>query len=412
MNLPFEETRQLRTATRAIHCGEGVDAETKAIRRPIVMANSFKLNDTSETLAESFAWENTHAFNYPRSRHPNARYLEERLAGLEGGEDCVVFSSGVAAVGGVFFSLLSAGDHMVSSRICYIGIHGLLVEHLGKRFGVEVSMVDSTNVEDVRAAIRPTTKLVHIETPSNPTTLVSDIAAIAAIARTVGALVTVDSTFSGIIAQQPLLLGADLVMHSLTKYINGHGDGLGGAVIGRQDLITRIRDAASIHLGATINPFGAWLMSRSVVTLPLRMQRHCENGLRVAQFLESHPKVKLVRYPGLESHPQHAIARRQMDGYGGMLNFILAAEKKDYFRFLESLRVITHAVCLGHAESLVQYYPQEGNHPELGVLNYPEDIGEGFLRLSVGLEDAKDLIADLAQALEKIPALRASPEKP
>ena len=201
-------------------------------------------------------------------------------------------------------------------------------------------------------------------------------------------------------------------MHSLTKYINGHGDGLGGAVIGRQDLITRIRDAASIHLGATINPFGAWLMSRSVVTLPLRMQRHCENGLRVAQFLESHPKVKLVRYPGLESHPQHAIARRQMDGYGGMLNFILAAEKKDYFRFLESLRVITHAVCLGHAESLVQYYPQEGNHPELGVLNYPEDIGEGFLRLSVGLEDAKDLIADLAQALEKIPALRASPEKP
>ena len=153
-------------------------------------------------------------------------------------------------------------------------------------------------------------------------------------------------------------------------------------------------------------------MSRSVVTLPLRMQRHCENGLRVAQFLESHPKVKLVRYPGLESHPQHAIARRQMDGYGGMLNFILAAEKKDYFRFLESLRVITHAVCLGHAESLVQYYPQEGNHPELGVLNYPEDIGEGFLRLSVGLEDAKDLIADLAQALEKIPALRASPEKP
>ena len=144
MNLPFEETRNLRPATRAIHCGEGVDAETKAIRRPIVMANSFKLNDTSETLAESFAWDNTHAYNYPRSRHPNGRYLEERLAGLEGGEDCVVFASGVAAVGGAFFSLLSAGDHIISSRVCYIGIHGLLVEHLGKRFGVEVSLVDTT----------------------------------------------------------------------------------------------------------------------------------------------------------------------------------------------------------------------------------------------------------------------------
>ncbi|PHY03103.1 MAG: cystathionine gamma-lyase [Planctomycetaceae bacterium] len=403
MNLPFEETRNLRPATRAIHCGEGVDAETKAIRRPIVMANSFKLNDTSETLAESFAWDNTHAYNYPRSRHPNGRYLEERLAGLEGGEDCVVFASGVAAVGGAFFSLLSAGDHIISSRVCYIGIHGLLVEHLGKRFGVEVSLVDTTDAKQVRAALRPNTKLIHIETPANPTTLVSDIAASASIAREAGAWLTVDSTFSGVIAQQPLLLGADLVMHSLTKYINGHGDGLGGAVIGRQDLITRIRDAASIHLGATINPFGAWLMARSIVTLPLRMQRHCENALVIAQFLEAHPRVKAVRYPGLASHPQHAIAQRQMSGYGGMLNVILNADKQAIFTFLESLRVITHAVCLGHAESLVQYYPQEGNHPELGVLNYPEDIGEGFLRLSVGLEDPADLVDDLAQALARLP---------
>ncbi|RLS68091.1 MAG: aminotransferase class I/II-fold pyridoxal phosphate-dependent enzyme [Planctomycetota bacterium] len=403
MNLPFEETRNLRPATRAIHCGEGVDAETKAIRRPIVMANSFKLNDTSETLAESFAWDNTHAYNYPRSRHPNGRYLEERLAGLEGGEDCVVFASGVAAVGGAFFSLLSAGDHIISSRVCYIGIHGLLVEHLGKRFGVEVSLVDTTDAKQVRAALRPNTKLIHIETPANPTTLVSDIAASASIAREAGAWLTVDSTFSGVIAQQPLLLGADLVMHSLTKYINGHGDGLGGAVIGRQDLITRIRDAASIHLGATINPFGAWLMARSIVTLPLRMQRHCENALVIAQFLEAHPRVKAVRYPGLASHPQHAIAQRQMSGYGGMLNVILNADKQAILTFLESLRVITHAVCLGHAESLVQYYPQEGNHPELGVLNYPEDIGEGFLRLSVGLEDPADLVDDLAQALARLP---------
>lgn len=396
------DKRKLGFRTRAIHCGEGIDAETKAIRRPIVMANSFKLNDTMESLSESFDWENTHAFNYPRSRHPNGRYLEERLAGLEAGEDCVVFSTGVAAVAGTFFTFLSAGDHIVSSRICYIGVHGLLVEHLGKRFGVEVSLVNTTDVEEVRAAMKPNTKLVHIETPANPTTFISDIDAIARLAKEAGALVTVDSTFSGIVTQEPLRLGADLVLHSLTKYVNGHGDSLGGAVIGRKDLITQIRDAASIHLGATISPFNAWLLMRSAETLPLRMEKHSENGMAVARFLEAHPKVEWVRYPGLESHPQHTVAREQMSGYGAMMNFVLLGEQKDYFTFLEGLEIITHAVCLGHAESLVQFYPQEGDHPELGVLNYPEDIGQGFLRLSVGLEDVEDLVADLAQALDRI----------
>lgn len=399
MNLPLEDTRDLGLATRSIHCGEGVDAETKAIRRPIVMANSFELNSTSETLPESFAWDNTHKFNYPRSRHPNARYLEERLAGMEGGEDCVVFGSGIAAVSGMFFTFLSAGDHLISSRICYIGVHGFLVEHLGKRFGVEVSLVNTDNPEEVRAALRPNTKMIHIETPANPTTHLSDIAVIAAIAKQAGVLLSVDSTFSGLVTQKPLALGADLVVHSLTKYVNGHGDALGGAVIGRKDLMTRIRDAASIYLGGTISAFNAWLLMRSAVTLPMRMQRHCENGLLIARFLEAHPKVKFVRYPGLESHPQHEIAKKQMCGFGGMINFALLGSSAECFNFLAALKIITHAVCLGHAESLVQYYPQQGNHPELGVLNYPEDIGEGFMRLSVGLEDAADLVADLAQAL-------------
>ena len=399
MNLPFEETRDLGPATRSIHCGEGVDAETKAIRRPIVLANSFELNSTSEALPESFAWDNTHNFNYPRSRHPNARYLEERLAGMEGGEDCVVFASGIAAVSGMFFTFLSAGDHLISSRICYLGGHGFLVEHLGKRFGVEVSLVDTGNPDEVRAALRPNTKMIHIETPANPTTHLSDIAAIAAIARQAGVLMSVDSTFSGMVTQNPLALGADLVVHSLTKYVNGHGDALGGAVIGRKDLMTRIRDAASIHLGGTISAFNAWLLMRSAVTLPLRMQRHCGNAMQVASFLEAHPKVEFVRYPGLESHPQHELAKRQMCGFGGMINFGLRGSPDGCFRFLAALKLITHAVCLGHAESLVQYYPQQGNHPELGVLNYPEDIGKGFMRLSVGLEDAADLVADLSQAL-------------
>jgi methionine-gamma-lyase len=402
MNLSFEETLKLAPTTRAIHCGEGVDAETKAIRRPIVMANSFELNDTSETLPESFDWNDPNAFNYPRSRHPNARYLEERLAGMEGGEDCVVSSSGVAAIAGAFFTLLSAGDHMISSRICYIGVHGFLVDHLSKRFGVELTLVDTTNPEAVRAAVRPNTKLIHIETPSNPNTLVSDIAAIGAIAKSIGAIFTVDSTFSGLVLQNPISLGADLVMHSLTKYVNGHGDSLGGAVIGRKDLISQIRLAAGVHLGATISPFTAWLLMRSAATLPLRMKQHCENALVLARFLEGHPKVKFVRYPGLESHPQHQLAKQQMTGFGGMINFALHGAQTECFKFISGIRVITHAVCLGHAESLIQYYPQQGDHPELGVLNYPEDIGEGFLRFSVGLEDVDDLIADLQQALDAV----------
>jgi len=403
MRLPLDDTRHLGTHTRAIHCGEGVDTDTRAIRRPIVMANSFELHDRQEDLPRSFDWDDPRAFNYPRSRHPNARYLEERLAGLEGGEDCVVAASGVAAICGAFFSLLNAGDHLISSRICYIGIHGFLVDHLAKRFGVELSLVDTTDPEAVRRALRPNTRLVHVETPANPTTLVSDIAAIAALAHEAGAICSVDSTFSGLVLQEPLALGADLVMHSLTKYVNGHGDSLGGAVIGRRDLIERIRLAAGVHLGATISPFTAWLLSRGTATLPLRMERHCANAQALAEFLEAHPKVAFVRYPGLPSHPQHAIARRQMRGFGGMINFGLRAGPAGYFPFLGGLRVITHAVCLGHVESLVQFYPQEGDHPELGVLNYPEDIGPGFVRFSVGLEDVADLRADLAQALDRVP---------
>jgi len=398
--------RDYHITTRAVHAGSDVDKETRALRRPITLGNSFRLYDNIKELPISFAWNNTHQFNYPRSRHPNGRYLEERLASMEGGEDCVVFATGVAAITGALFTFLSAGDHLICSRICYIGVHEFLNDHFAKRYGVELSFVDTTRPDEVRKAIRPNTKMIHIETPGNPTTLISDIRAIAKVAGHAGILLSVDSTHSGLITQAPLKLGADLVMHSLSKYINGHGDGLGGAVIGRKDLITQIRDAASIHLGAAISPFNAWLLMRSMETLPLRMTRHCENALKVARFLESHPKVAFVRYPGLKSHPQHAIAKKQMTGFGGMLNLGLNAGTAAYFKLLERLTIITHAVSLGHTESLIMFYPYGGNHPELGVLNYPEDLGSCFLRMSVGLEDADDLIADLKQALKAVPVRR------
>ena len=353
--------------TRCIHAGTGIDKQTRAIRRPITMDNSYRLYDNMTELPQSFDWNDADHFSYPRSRHPNGRYLEERLAAMEGGEDCVVLSTGVAAITGTFFTFVSAGDHIISSRICYIGVHDFLTDHFAKRYGVELSMVDTTSPAEVRKAIRPNTKMIHIETPANPVTFVSDISAIAEIAKRAGIMMSVDSTWSGLTTQAPLRLGADLVMHSLSKYINGHGDGLGGAVIGRKDLITQIRIAAGVHLGATISPFNAWLLMRSAETLPLRMKRHCENALELAKFLESHPKVQFVRYPGLKSHPQHEIARKQMDGFGGMLNFGLKTEQENYFMLLERLKIITHAVCLGHTESLVQFYPQKGDYPELNV---------------------------------------------
>lgn len=393
------EKRNLKMATRCIHAGKGIDKETKAVRRPIVMANSYKLPDDPETLPEPFAWDHPEQFQYPRWRNPNARYLEERLAAIEGGEDCMVTASGVSAITSTFFTLLNAGDHIVSSNVCYIAIRDLLVTHLGKRYGVEYTLVDTSDLDAVKKAIRPNTKIVHIETPANPVTSISDIEAISQIAKQVGATVTVDGTYSGMTTQNPFKYGADISLHSCSKYINGHGDALGGAIIGKKELITRCRANAMVHLGCCISPFNAWLIMRGIVTLPLRMKKHSENAMKVAQFLESHPKIEFVRYPGLESHPQHEIAKKQMKGFSGMMNFRLKADTATHYEFLKQLKIIIHAVCLGHDESLVMFYPQEGDQPELEVLNYPEDVGRGFFRFSVGLEDTDDLIADIEQAL-------------
>ncbi len=296
--------------TRCVHAGEGTDPETKAIRRPIHMANSYELPTDIEELLKTVSWEHLDKFSYTREHNPTARHLEERLAELEGGQDCVVAASGMGAIAATLFALLSVGDHIVCSEICYTGTQKLVGVHL-VRFGVEVSMVDSSDLAEVKAAIRPNTKVVLVETPGNPLVIISDIAAIAEMAHKVGALLVVDSTWSGLVTQKPLTLGADLVIHSTTKYINGHGDSLGGAVIGPQKILTEIRERGIVHLGACISPFNAWLILRGSVTLPIRMARHSENGQRVAEFLEAHPKVKSVRYPGLKSFPEHGLASDQ-----------------------------------------------------------------------------------------------------
>ena len=381
--------------TRAVHTGNAVDKETGAVKRPITMANSYELPYDPTNMN----WSSAEGNLYTRNGGANQKYLQERLVSLEGGEDCIVLASGVAALSGLFFSLLKAGDHVVFSSVTYIAVYRLLNELFNEKFGVETTIVDTTDLDAVKAAIRPNTKLIHIETPGNPTISVTDISALAAIAHKNDALLSVDNTFASPYNQRPIELGADFSVESLTKYINGHGDAMGGAIIGKKEYLDIIRAQAQVNLGGTISPFNAWLIMRGSVTLPLRMKQHNENALKIAKWLEERPGVSFVSYPGLESHPQHEIALRQMTpGFGGVLTFGLKADHETHNRFVSHLRVITNAVSLGHDASLIVFLGENDERQHL----YPERFHNGFFRFSVGIEDADDLIEDLRQALEKV----------
>ncbi|QOX63450.1 aminotransferase class I/II-fold pyridoxal phosphate-dependent enzyme [Anoxybacterium hadale] len=382
--------------TKAVHSGNDVDGETGAIRRPITMANSYALPDDPSELN----WSSSGGKPiYTRNGGANQNYLQDKLKALEGGEDCVVLASGVVALSGLFFALLRSGDHIVFSNITYVAVYRLLKELHPEKYGVETSLVDTSDIEKIRAAIRPNTKLIHIETPGNPTTQISNIAAISKLAHENGVLLSVDNTFASPYTQRPLELGADLVIESLTKYINGHGDAMGGAVIGARLLIEKIRSDSMVNLGGTISPFNAWLIMRGAVTLPLRMREHNSNALAIAEYLEKKDGVRFVAYPGLESHKGHEVAKKQMmNGFGGVLSFGLNADHDTHNRFVSALQIITSAVSLGHDESLIVFL---GENDERQYL-YPEEFHGGFFRFSVGIENASDLIQDLDQALKAV----------
>ena len=380
-------------STRAVHVGNEVDKETGAIRRPITMANSYALPYDPTDMN----WSSADGNLYTRNGGANQKYLQEKLSSLEGGEDCVVLASGVAALSGLFFSLLQTGDHVIFSSVTYIAVYRLLNELFNNKFNVETTIVNTSDLEAVKAAIRPNTKLIHIETPGNPTLSISDIEEIAKIAHQNGALLSVDNTFASPYNQRPIELGADFVVESLTKYINGHGDAMGGAIIGKKEYLDIIRAQAQVNLGGTISPFNAWLIMRGAVTLPLRMQRHNDNALRIARWLEKQPEISFVAYPGLESNKGYEIAEKQMiNGFGGVLSFGLKADHDTHNRFVQNLNIITSAVSLGHDESLIVFL---GENDERQYL-YPEEFHNGFFRFSVGIEDADDLIEDLRQALQ------------
>jgi len=391
--------------TLAIHAGETADRETGALRGPIQMTTTFKLPKFGVKLFDALFMESPDSpFVYTRWNNPTLRSLEVRLAALEEAEECAVFASGLGAISALVLTLLSAGDHLISSDICYAGALELFGVHLS-RFGIEVSLVDSSEPEQVRGAIKENTKLVYIETPANPVLKLTDIQAISQITQEAGIPLAVDSTFASPVLQKPLTLGADYVIHSLTKYINGHGDALGGMIAGTTKDVHRIRKEMLVHLGSALSPFNAWLINRGINTLPLRVKKQSASALKVARFLEDHPAVKRVIYPGLESHPQHDLAKRQMTGFGGMLSFQLKTGLEGAINLAENIKLFQYATSLGHAHSLIFYYPSDLYVDAVPYYNEEQKnrirkwSGEGVFRTSLGLEDPDDLIQDLEQAL-------------
>ena len=392
------DPRTVGDATWAVHGGNAVDGGSGAIRTPIIMANAYLLPDDPSAID----WSNPEQLLYTRTTGANQQALEAKLAAMDGGAAAAVFASGVAALHGVFFCFLAAGDHAIVSDVAYEATWRLFTELLPAKYGIEATFVDTSDLDAVRSALRPNTRLIHTEVIANPTTRVADITELAGIAHNAGAVLSVDSTFSPPPLYRPLADGADLVVHSLTKYINGHGDAMGGAVIGSAADIATLRHDALTDVGGVISPFNAWLIMRGSVTLPLRLAQHQANAQRIAEFLAGDPRVAFVEYPGLSSHAQHDLAVRQFGGrgFGGMLAFALAGDSELQNRFVARLRVITSAVSLGHDESLIVHVGPTGRG---GWEHYPEHFRRfGHLRLSVGLEDADDLVADLRQALDAV----------
>ncbi|MBT8090493.1 MAG: aminotransferase class I/II-fold pyridoxal phosphate-dependent enzyme [Gammaproteobacteria bacterium] len=389
-------------STKAIHAGEDRRSSTGASAPDLVMSSSFLIDEEVSFSATNLDADSPYI--YTRWSNPTTAQLEEKLAALEQAEACIALASGMAATTAVLLQFLSKGDHLVISSTNYPGTAEFARQTL-PRFGISVSPVDTREPEYIQNAIRSETKMVWLESPSNPLLRLADIAAAADIATQQGALLVVDSTFATPIASRPLELGADLVVHSLTKYMGGHGDAMGGSICGSRELISALRGEALTHYGGVISPFNAWLIMRGMATLPMRMRAHEENALAVVEFLQNHPRVEVVIYPGLDSHPQHELAKRQMDNFSGMVAFRVADAKQVAERMMSDLEVIHYAVSLGHHRSLIYLmqtedliessYRLEGEE----LKSYRATAGDGLFRLSVGLEDAKDLCEDLGRVL-------------
>jgi cystathionine beta-lyase/cystathionine gamma-synthase len=376
-------------ATLAVHAGQHPDPLTGAVNVPVYLSSTFELTGIGTDKG----------YDYSRAGNPTRDRLEMALAALEGGTSGHAFASGMAAI----YALVAtrrAGDHVIVSANVYGGttrLFNLIIQH----YGIEIQYVDTADLDAVKAAIKANTKLIHIETPTNPLMVLTDIAAVSEIAHAHGVEVSVDNTFMSPALQSPLALGADVVMHSTTKFLNGHSDGLGGALIGskpeHKDRFLLVQKAA----GGILSPFECFLVLRGIKTLPLRMKQHEENGRAVAEFLSTQPKLKRLAYPGLKSHPQHELAKKQQRGFGSMLSFDLGTREKAG-KFLGALKLFLNAESLGGVESLASHSATTTHFALTDAEREKVGITQGLVRLSIGIEDKDDLIADLEQALRAV----------
>ncbi|MBI4321008.1 MAG: PLP-dependent transferase [Chloroflexi bacterium] len=384
-------------STKAVHAGEQPDELTGAVPSPIYQNSTFAFKSADHAARVFQGQEQGYA--YSRLGNPTNRSLEEKLGLLEGGVDAVVTASGMAAVSTLVGSLVRADDHILAAGALYSATYTFL-DQLAPRMGLAVSFADATKVSEFRSGMRASTRMIYIETPANPTMDVVDIAAVAELARSIGALLVVDNTFATFYNQRPLQLGANLVLHSATKYIGGHSDVVAGAIIGSQEHIGLIRSTLKVT-GGILGPFEAWLLLRGLRTLPLRVARQNETAQRVAEFLQERPEVARVLYPGLPSHSGHAIAKRQMSGYGGVLSFELKGGVEAGRTLMNSVELCTLAVSLGSVETLIEH-PASMTHAGVPpAARQKAGITDGLVRLAVGIEDAEDIIEDLRQALER-----------
>ncbi|MCY7371864.1 MAG: PLP-dependent transferase [Polaromonas sp.] len=367
--------------TLAVHAGHAVDPATGAVTEPIHLSTTFE-RDADGGYSKGFL--------YSRNHNPNRNGLEAALAALEGGAAAAAFSSGLAAVTAIFQGL-APGDHVIAPADIYHGTANVL-KHLFAKWGVTASFIDMTDLDVVRKTLTPNTRIIWIETPSNPLLQCVDVSALAGIARAHGARAIADNTFASPVLQQPLALGCDMVMHATTKYLGGRSDVLGGAIVSSLDdeAFAQVR-MAQLYGGAVPSPFDCWLVMRSLPTLPYRMQAHCANAKKVAEFLQAHDKVSAVHYPGLEGNRFHALAKKQMSGFGGMLSFEVKGGKDAAMALAAHVDIFTRATSLGGVESLIEHRAS---------IEGPESkTPQGLLRVSVGLENGDDLVDDLTSAL-------------
>ena len=392
------KTDKLGINTKLIHAGNFKDQFGSATV-PIYQTSTFAFENVDEG-AKCFAGESK-GYMYTRIGNPTINALEEAVATLENAYRGIAVSSGMAAVTTIYMAMLEKGAHMISTEAVYGPSRGVMENHFS-RFGVESTYVDTCNVENIKNAIRPNTKMLFIETPANPTMDITDIKACAAIAKEHGLILVVDNTFSSPYLQRPLELGADIVFHSMTKFLNGHADVVAGMILTKDESLYNKLRVMMVNMGCNMDPHQAYLVIRGIKTLGIRIERAQENAMKIAEFLENHPKIEWVKYPGLKSHPQYKLAQEQMDGPGSMICFELKGGMDAGKILQNNVKIALLAVSLGGVETLIQH-PASMTHSKMSKeARLSAGITDGLVRYAVGIEDAEDLINDLKEALDKI----------